>query len=59
MRKEVEDWLEQARAELKAAKDNLKTSNFFVSAFLSQQCAEKSLKAYYNRKREKATTKHP
>jgi HEPN domain-containing protein len=58
MRKEVEDWLEQARAELKAAKDNLKTSNFFVPAFLSQQCAEKSLKAYYIAKR-RSYTKDP
>jgi HEPN domain-containing protein len=57
MRKEVEDWLEQARAELKAAKDNLKTSNFFVSAFLSQQCAEKSLKAYYIAKENKLPPK--
>jgi HEPN domain-containing protein len=57
MRREVEDWLEQARAEPKAAKDNLKTSNFFVSAFLSQQCAEKSLKAYHIAKEKKLPPK--
>ena len=47
MRREVSNWLEQAKADLKAAEDNIRMSNFFVSAFLSQQCAEKSIKAYY------------
>jgi HEPN domain-containing protein len=44
VRKEIEDWFVQAKADLKAAKDNIETRNFFVSAFLSQQSAEKALK---------------
>ncbi len=47
MRQEAEQWLEQARADLGAARDNLKTENWFVAAFLSQQSAEKALKALY------------
>jgi len=49
MRKEAKRWLRQAEADLKAAKDSLKDSNFEWSCFQAQQSAEKSLKAYlYN-----------
>jgi len=40
------DWLEQARWDLKAARDSLKAENYEWSCFQSQQAAEKSLKAY-------------
>lgn len=47
MRKEVENWFKQAQADLKTAKDCLKDGNFYASAFFSEQCAEKVLKAYF------------
>ena len=46
MRQETLNWLRQAKADLKAAKANLDNGIFYVAAFLSQQCAEKSLKAF-------------
>ena len=46
MRKEAKRWLRQSEADLKAAKDSLKDSNFEWSCFQAQQSAEKSLKAY-------------
>ena len=45
------DWMEQAEADLKAANDNITTKNYFVTANLSQQAAEKALKALYLKKR--------
>ncbi|GBC75256.1 hypothetical protein HRbin06_00572 [archaeon HR06] len=39
-------WVDQAEADLKTAKDCLKDGNFYASAFFSQQCAEKALKAF-------------
>ena len=39
-------WFEQARADLKTAKDCLKDGNYYASAFFSQQSAEKALKAF-------------
>lgn len=47
MRKEIDYWFEQAKADLKSATDLLKTENFYASVFFSQQAAEKSLKALY------------
>ena len=46
MASRYKDWLEQAKWDLKAAKDSLKAENYEWSCFQSQQAAEKSLKAY-------------
>ncbi len=45
------DWLEQARRDLKAARDSAEDENFEWSCFQAQQAAEKALKAllrYHN-----------
>ncbi len=47
MRQEIQNWWKQAKADLKTAKDNITTNNFYASVFFSQQAAEKSLKALY------------
>ena len=39
-------WLDQAKADIKTAKDCLDDENFYASAFFSQQAAEKALKGY-------------
>ncbi len=39
------DWLEQAKGELKAAKNLLASGDYAWSCFVSQQAAEKALKA--------------
>ncbi len=44
---EYEEWIEKAEKDLHAAEINLKQSLYEVSAFLSQQAAEKALKAAY------------
>jgi HEPN domain-containing protein len=43
--KRTEDWLNQASADLTAARNILKTDDYAWSCFLAQQVAEKSLKA--------------
>lgn len=48
MRREA-DWLRQAEADLKAAEDLRATSNFAHACFMSQQAAEKALKAILER----------
>lgn len=45
MREETRNWLEQAREDLSAAEANLRIGKYFITAFLSQQCVEKALKA--------------
>lgn len=47
MREEVILWFEQAKDDLKNAEKNLAQDIYYVCAFLSQQAAEKALKAYY------------
>lgn len=44
---EVKNWLEQAKADLKTARDNIVSNNYYASVLFSQQCAEKGLKAVY------------
>ncbi len=44
---EVEKWLERVKKDLSDAEFNLRNSRFEVAAFLSQQAAEKALKALY------------
>ncbi len=45
MRKETKNWWEQAKEDLKAAKINYGNKVYYVASFLSQQAAEKALKA--------------
>ncbi|MEM0481575.1 MAG: HEPN domain-containing protein [Nitrososphaerota archaeon] len=40
-------WLDQAKADMKTAKDCLETENYYASAYFAQQAAEKALKGYY------------
>lgn len=47
MRKEARDWLKQAKADMKTARDCLTTRNYYASAFFNQQAMEKLLKCYY------------
>jgi len=44
---EVKDWWDQAIADLSNSKMNLKNKAYYVSVTLSQQAAEKALKALY------------
>lgn len=43
---EGERWLDQARADLKTARDCLEDGNYYACAFFSQQSAEKALKGF-------------
>jgi HEPN domain-containing protein/predicted nucleotidyltransferase len=45
MREETKNWLEFAKEDLNAARDNLEINYYRISVFLSQQAIEKSLKA--------------
>ncbi|NYZ77632.1 HEPN domain-containing protein [Candidatus Micrarchaeota archaeon] len=47
MRKESENWIAQAKEDFDAAAANLKIKKYYVAAFLSQQCAEKAIKALH------------
>ena len=53
MKGEVEDWLKKAKNDLNAAKYNFDGKQYEVAAFLSQQAAEKALKAFYVKKFKK------
>ncbi|MBI4983510.1 HEPN domain-containing protein [Candidatus Woesearchaeota archaeon] len=44
---EVSAWLDQAEADFKTAKDNIRSRNYYASVIFSQQCAEKGLKALF------------
>ncbi len=58
MRKEIKNWIEQAKADFKSATDLLKTGNFYASVFFSHQTAEKSLKALYTEEKRRSTKTH-
>lgn len=59
MREESRNWWAQALADLKAGESNLESAQYFVCAFLSQQAAEKALKAVYiERLRQAAPKSH-
>ena len=47
MRPESLNWWNQAKADLEAAKKNIQINEYSVSVFLSQQAAEKALKALF------------
>lgn len=46
LRREYKLWFDQAKYNLKAAKDSLKAENYEWSCFQAQQAAEKALKAF-------------
>lgn len=58
MRKEVENWWVQAKADFDAAEFNLKGNKLFVAAFLCQQSIEKALKAAYIKKNNELIRVH-
>jgi HEPN domain-containing protein len=45
MKEEVSKWLKLAKDDLKSAKVNFKSKQYYVCSFLCQQSAEKALKA--------------
>ena len=47
---ETKEWLKKAKRDLDSAKYNYKGKKYDVSAFLLQQCVEKSLKTVYIKK---------
>ena len=47
MEKEVSDWWEQTRADLKTARDLIVSRNYYASVSYAQQAAEKALKTLY------------
>lgn len=47
MKEKALDWLKQANADLKTARDLLKSKNYYASVNFSQQAAEKGLKAVF------------
>ena len=55
---EAKRWLKQAMEDLKWAKYLLKEGAYYLVCFLSQQIAEKSLKAYLYYKREEIVIGH-
>ncbi|HEY9246951.1 MAG TPA: HEPN domain-containing protein [Candidatus Methanoperedens sp.] len=58
MRKEIDYWFEQAKADFKSATDLLNTDNFYASVFFSQQTAEKSLKSLYIKEKKTSVKTH-
>jgi len=54
MRREVYNWWKQAEKDLEGAAKNLKIEEYYITAFLSQQAAEKALKALYIHKKRKS-----
>lgn len=47
MRREARNWLRQAEADMKTAKDCLGAGNYYAAAFFGQQAVEKALKSYF------------
>jgi HEPN domain-containing protein len=45
MREEVKNWLRQAEADLRSARNSREAGDYYMSVFASQQAAEKALKA--------------
>ena len=45
MRKEIENWWKQALADLRSSKNCITSGDYYLSVFMSQQAAEKALKA--------------
>mgnify|MGYP001025136988 CR=1 FL=1 len=51
-------WLDQAKADLKTARDCSKDGNYYATAFFSQQSAEKALKGFLYSKGYRALITH-
>lgn len=51
MRKEIKNWWEQAKRDLKSAHNSYNSNDFYIASFLSQQAIEKGLKALYLKKK--------
>jgi len=51
-------WIDEARADLKTAKDCLKDGNYYASAFFSQQSAEKAVRGFLYSKGYRALITH-
>lgn len=45
MKEEVKEWIKQAEKDLKTAKHNLKSKDYYAASFWCQQAAEKGFKA--------------
>lgn len=58
MRKEIEDWWKQAKADLLNAQRNLRDDAYYVCSFLSHQAVEKALKALHLKKFRKEAFGH-
>lgn len=58
MKEEVKRWWKMAKDDLSSAKSNFKNGKYYVCAFLSQQAAEKALKAILLKKKEKIIKIH-
>ena len=50
MKKEIQNWLEQAKRDLETAEHCLGSKDYYASSFFSQQAVEKALKALYIKK---------
>ncbi len=51
-------WLDQAKMDLKTARDCIEDENFYASAFFAQQSAEKALKGFLYSKGFRALITH-
>lgn len=51
-------WVDQARADLKTARDCIEDGNYYASAFFAQQSAEKALKGFLYSKGFRALLTH-
>lgn len=58
MREEIENWIKQAKKDLVAAKNSLKTKDYEWASFQAQQCIEKALKSLYIKKYDKLIKTH-
>ncbi len=58
MKKEIENWLKQAEADLRSAENSLNSKDYYLSAFMSQQSVEKALKASYIKEKKELLKTH-
>jgi HEPN domain-containing protein len=57
MREEIRWWLEQSKADLRAAKNSFTSKDFHTSVFSVHQAIEKTLKALYIQQKNSAVMK--
>jgi HEPN domain-containing protein len=58
MKQETKKWFEQAERDLQSAENSLRSKDYYISAFLSQQAVEKALKAVIIEKENKLVKIH-